>query len=253
VTNANIPERPQSNSEIYSAGIVLGYATAIRPQNRPPSGSSISWASWPERLPPEQCAKVFRARQTIYRAGETLNGVPMVSEGWAATVSRLSDGRRQILSFLLPGTLVSTTAVFVDRLNFYVEAITAVRYCSYDRTYLNQSLAADPNLIRAMAKTCLFEKEQAEQLVTNLGRRRAEERIAHLFLNLRARLKWRGLVRDDSFELPLRQQHIADATGLTPVHVNRVLGSLRKARLITICDGILKITDFAGLQRLADL
>ena len=104
-----------------------------------------------------------------------------------------------------------------------------------------------------MAKTCLFEKEQAEQLVTNLGRRRAEERIAHLFLNLRTRLQWRGLVRDDSFELPLRQQHIADATGLTPIHVNRVLGSLRKAGLITICDGMLKITDFAGLQRLADL
>ena len=96
-------------------------------------------------------------------------------------------------------------------------------------------------------------EEQAEQLATNLGRRRAEQRIAQLFLNLSRRLKLRGLVRDDSFEFPLRQQHIADATGITPVHANRVLRSLRKDGLITMRDGILKITDFAGLHRLADL
>jgi CRP/FNR family transcriptional regulator len=177
----------------------------------------------------------------------------MICDGWAATVSRLSDGRRQILSFMLPGTLVSTSAVFADSLSFYVEAITAVRYCFYDRAFLNERLATDPSLIRAMAKTCLFEREQAEQLVTNLGRRRAEARIAHLILNLSERLKLRGLVRDDSFELPLRQQHIADATGVTAVHANRVLRSLRQDELITMRNGILKITDFAGLQRLADL
>lgn len=176
----------------------------------------------------------------------------MICNGWAATVSRLSDGRRQILSFVLPGTLVSTSAVFADSFNFYVEAVTAVRYCYYDRAYLNERLAADPSLIRAMAKTCLFEKEQAEELATNLGRRRAEERIAHLFLNLSRRLKLRGLVRDDSFELPLRQQHIADATGVTPVHANRMLRSLRKDGLIAMRNGILKITDFAGLHRLAN-
>ena len=72
-------------------------------------------------------------------------------------------------------------------------------------------------------------------------------------LYLMARLDQRGLVQDNAFDIPLRQQHIADATGLTPVHVNRVLGSFRNDGFIEVSDGRLKIVRLAALQRIADI
>lgn len=208
---------------------------------------------WLEQLPLRRGQKSVRPRQTIYRAGEALDGVPVICEGWAARVSRLLDGRRQILSFVLPGDLVSTNAVFQDRMSFFVEAITPVVYSSYDRVDLNQRLSAQPSLIKALVGACLAEKEAADQLVTNLGQRRAEERIARLFLHLKERLELRGLVHELSFALPLRQQHIADATGLTSVHVNRVLGTLRNNGVIELTDGTLRIADLQTLREIAEI
>lgn len=214
--------------------------------------SRPSRESWLGRLPLRRGQQLARRRQAIYRAGDALDGIPVVCEGWAARVSRLSDGRRQILSFVLPGDLVSTNAVFVKSLNFFVEAITPIRYSYYDRADFNERLAKDPNLIKMLVGACLAEKDEADQLATNLGRRRAEERIARLFLHLKERLDLRGAVRDQSFAVPLRQQHIADATGLTPVHVNRVIAALRNDGLIEMANGILKIINLPGLQRVAD-
>src|SRR5207245_2818701 len=74
--------------------------------------------SWPDLLPLPRNQQSARPRQTIYRAGDLLDGVPVICDGWAARVIRLSDGRRQILSFVLPGSLVSTSAVFSGSLNF---------------------------------------------------------------------------------------------------------------------------------------
>ena len=220
------------------------------------NGELVSGSSpllWPGRLPPQRDQQAARSRQTIYQPGEKLDGVPVVCDGWAARVSRLSDGRRQILSFVLPGDLVSTSALFAGSLNFHVEAITAVRYARYNRAEFIAKLAAEPNLVKALMKICFAEKDEADRLVTDLGRRRAEERLARLFLHLMARLEMRGMVRNQSFALPLRQQHIADAAGLTPVHVNRVIGALRGDGIIELAHGVLKVVNLARLQRLADL
>ncbi len=219
------------------------------------SGELLSQPSrepWPRLLELRRAEVTTRPRQTIYRAGDVLEGVPVVCDGWAARVSRLSNGRRQILSFVLPGDLVSTNAVFAESLNFFVEAITAVRYSAYDRPHLSESLGSSPQLVRALVGACLAEKDEADQLATNLGRRRAEERIARLFLHLQERLETRGLALNGALPIPLRQQQIADATGLTPVHVNRVIGSMRSHGLIEMADGILKIANLSALQRLAD-
>jgi CRP-like cAMP-binding protein len=213
---------------------------------------ALSRESWLGQFPLLRPQQLARRRQAIYRAGEILEGIPVVCDGWASRVCRLSDGRRQILSFILPGNLVSTNAVFMQSLNFFVEAITPVRYSFYDRADFNRRLSSAPSLITTLVGACLLEKEEADQLATNLGRRPAEERIARLFLHLRGRLEMRGLVRNQSFSMPLRQQHIADATGLTPVHVNRVIGSLRNKGLIEMAGGVLTICDLAGLRRLAD-
>ena len=209
--------------------------------------------AWQGAFPLQPERRTTRARHTIYRAGEDLDGIPLVYSGWAARVRRLSDGRRQILSFILPGDLMSASAIFCDRLSFFVEAITDVRYSVSQRTQVDEVLARDPQLVWTLVSACLAEKAEVEELATDLGRRRAEERIARLFLQLKTRMEARGQISGLSFDMPLRQQHIADATGMTVIHVGRVLGTLRNDGIVHIAGGTLTITDLAALHRLSDI
>src|SRR5882724_8836074 len=94
----------------------------------------IPRGSWQRVFPLQLERQLIRSRHCIYRAGDILEGIPVVHSGWAARVRRLSDGRRQILSFILPGDLISAGAVFSDRLSFFVDAITDVRYAICQRT-----------------------------------------------------------------------------------------------------------------------
>ncbi len=86
-----------------------------------------------------------------------------------------------------------------------------------------------------------------------LGQRSAEERIAYLFLDLITRISARTAVRDQRYLLPLRQQHIADAIGLTSVHVSRVLSLFRDRGILSLSDGVLHVTDFQQLERIGSL
>ena len=88
--------------------------------------------------------------------------------------------------------------------------------------------------------------------VVNVGRRDARARIAHLLCELALRLERTGAGRDGSFDLPLTQEQLADATGLTAVHTNRTLQSLRREGLIQLSNGILRVLDWEGLRKVGD-
>jgi CRP-like cAMP-binding protein len=219
------------------------------------------------------------ARRLIWREGERVPEVPVICQGWAATMLTLSDGRRQILSFLLPGDLVSSVLVFDPVCAYSVEAITDVRYSGFDRAALGTAIAADPGLLAILSNIQDDEAARADQLAVDLGQRDAAERIARLIVNLSERLTRRGLTRSSeaapcdsrqsdpgqsdtnkpdlarggAFDFPLRQHHIADATGLTVVHAGKVLTEFRRAGLIEIGDRMLTLTDPDGLRRVADM
>jgi CRP-like cAMP-binding protein len=197
--------------------------------------------------------RVGLARRTIYRANEWYDNVPFICEGWAASVMTLSDGRRQILSFLLPGDIVSAAMLFEERPYFSVEAITEVRYRTFKRTELKAMLFARHDIFDRVGKACVEEKFRADHLAVDLGRGSANERIAQLILTLSDRLAKRGMVKEQTLEFPLRQRHIADATGLTPVHVSKVLGEFRQNNLIEITDRTLTIHNPAELRRVGTL
>ena len=116
----------------------------------------------------------------------------------------------------------------------------------------------DPGLFDKLSKSWIEEKNRADQLIIDLGRRTADERIAGLILDLAERLAQRGMTTLYStaameMEFPLRQHHIADATGLTPVHVSKVLTEFRRRGLIKISDRILTISDPAGFRRICHM
>jgi CRP/FNR family transcriptional regulator, anaerobic regulatory protein len=193
----------------------------------------------------------IRPRRTIYMRSEACEDVCMLSEGWACRIARLSDGRRQILSFLLPGDLFSATSVFQRRMDFYVEAITEVRFATIKGAALRAKLTEDPSLLESFMAMCAAESNYAHQRIVDLGQRSAEEKITMLIVQLMERLDARGLVRDLTFPFPLRQLQIADAVGLTPVHVNRIMSMLRHSGLIETHKGSLKILDLPRLQRIS--
>ena len=193
------------------------------------------------------------ARQTIYRRGERSEDMIVICEGWAFRFVQLSDGRRQILSLLLPGDYLTALAPFQDNFEFSVQALTDVRFCRISRKDVRARLARQPDLFAELAEFVIIEKQEIDEQLFDLGKRMADERIAGLILRLMNRLQVRGEIRDQSFRFPLRQQHIADITGLTPVHVSRVIGTFRKRGLLEIAGGVLTIRNMPELRRVGGL
>jgi len=180
--------------------------------------------------------------------------VPIICSGWALSAVMLADGSRQILSFLLPGDVVSPCLMFEPKPTCFVEAITTVTYRAFDRAGLWQLVAANPSAMEAMARVWTQQRRRAEELIVDLGRRSAAERIARLILGLVERLQERGLTSGPlEIDFPLRQHHIADATGLTPVHVSKLLSEFRRRELIRLSERSLAILDPAAFRAAANM
>jgi CRP/FNR family transcriptional regulator, anaerobic regulatory protein len=192
------------------------------------------------------------ARRTICHPKEWSEFIPIICHGWAVSSVTLPDGRRQILSFLLPGDIVSTACLLEPMSGRAAEAVTEVTCRKFKRSDLKDFLFENPNQLEKLSRIWIEERAQADQLALDLGRRSADERIARLILNLAERLAKRGMMDGQAMEFPLRQRHIADATGLTPVHVSKVLGEFQRAGLIDISSRSLTIIDVTELRRAAD-
>jgi len=209
---------------------------------------------WGESIEIGGSNHVVPARRIVFREHDMRDAVPIICEGWAASAVLLPDGRRQILSFLLPGDIVSTALLFDARASCLVEAVTDVRYRAFKRPELKAALHKRPDLLEKFSKAWIDEKARADQLIVDLGRRSAEQRLARLILGLHERLTRLGLVPAGALEMgfPLRQHHIADATGLTPVHVSTVLSEFRKSGVVKISERWLTILDPDRLRRIAN-
>jgi CRP/FNR family transcriptional regulator, anaerobic regulatory protein len=193
------------------------------------------------------------ARRVIFRQRDSHDLVPFICRGWAAAAVTLSDGSRQILSFLLPGDLVSASLLFGSAAHCMVEAITEVRYRSFRRDDLRAMLLAAPDPFTRLGRLWSEAHRRAHDLAVDLGRRTADERIARLILDLQDRLASRGLTEGQTMDFPLRQHHVADATGLTAVHVSKVLSEFRRGGLIEINDRSLTVLRPAEFQRIATM
>jgi CRP-like cAMP-binding protein len=195
---------------------------------------------------------VIDARRVIFPSGDPIKGIPIICGGWAAIVSTLPNNRRQIISLLLPGDLVSGALVFEDKLDVSVEAITNVIYRTFNRSEFRTALSKYPFLLESFMKILSEQCLQIVQLAVSLGQCTAEERVAGLLMKLMQRLTSLGMVTDNAFHFPLRQSHIAEITGLTPVHVSRVINLLRREGLIDLRNRTLTVRDPAALQRVCN-
>lgn len=196
-----------------------------------------------------QTFSIVNAGQTIAYRNEPSEDVIVLCYGWAANIVRLSDGRKQILAIPLSGDLISTKMVFADTLHFSAEALTDVRVSRINRSDLKARLFSQRVCIEGLAQICAAEAKAADDLIVDLGRRTADERIAHLILSLTERIEKRSVIQERRYPFPLRQQDIADVLGLTPEHVSRVITKFRNAGLFEFSGGILQVHDLDALRR----
>jgi len=192
------------------------------------------------------------ARRVICGPREWSEFVYVICTGWAMVSTALADGRRQVLSFLLAGEIDSMASLFEPRFGRTIEAITEVHYRKFRREEMQNAVFSNPDLLRTLGELCSAERTHADNLALDLGRRTADERIARLILDLSKRLAQHGMMDGQMMDFPLRQRQIADATGLTAVHVSRVLNEFQRSALIRIGERKLTILDASGLRRLAE-
>jgi CRP-like cAMP-binding protein len=193
----------------------------------------------------------FKARDHIIREGERPDQVHLIVDGWAAREKILPDGSRQIVAFLLPGDFCDLHVAVLGRMDHGIVALTACRVAFIASAEMDELTSHHNSLTRALWWGTLVDEAVLRCWVVNNGRRDAHERIAHLLCELHLRLKLIGLVSDGRFDLPLTQEEIADATGLTPVHTNRILQRLRREGLIELHGRVLTVLDVAALRRAA--
>ncbi len=191
------------------------------------------------------CTKA--ARRDLIREGERPRAVYLVLSGWAARHKTLEDGRRQLLQFLLPGDLCDTHNVVLREMDHSIGALTELRYAEVSHDQVEEMERDFPNLRRALWWHSMSAIAIQREWTTNIGQRSAVERLAHLFCELFLRLRAVGLTEGLSYALPLTQTDLADATGLTSVHVNRTLQDMRKAGLIVLEHRKLTIPAWAAL------
>lgn len=192
-----------------------------------------------------------RARQNVTRMGEPVAGIGVICEGWAVRYAQLPDGRRQILSVLLPGETMRAASLSTEGTGVSVQAVTDVRYCYLNAADVRRALPTSVALMDEWAGLVTEEITRYDEQLIDIGQRTAKERVAGFILRIMKRCEERGLVVDGSFPFPLKQQHIAEATGLTPVHVCRVLSAFRKEKIAQIANYEAKILSLVGLQRIA--
>jgi CRP-like cAMP-binding protein len=197
------------------------------------------------------CGRILKAAagDDIVHEGACLNSVRLMLSGWACRYKLLEDGRRQIVGFILPGDTCDAYIYLLSGMDHAIAALTPVIYAELESACFEELTRRDKSVAEAMLCEMLVSNSIQREWSINLGRRDAFERVAHLFCELFERLRVVGLVKGNAFWFPVTQTDLADATGLSPVHLNRILQQLRNSGLIVLRDKTLTLHDFEMLCR----
>lgn len=195
----------------------------------------------------------FEAGQEIFRVGSAGDSIYNLLDGWVLLEKYFENGGRQILSFLLPGAVLGLHPNDGPRSAYSARALTDATVCALPHEGLAALIRQYPETGLRLAQTVSRDRDLAYDHLASVGRQSARERVAHLLTELfiRSRHHWPDHDIDD-LHLPLSQEHIADATGLSPVHVNRVLRLLREDGVIRFRHRMLAVLDPDALVALAD-
>ena len=196
-------------------------------------------------------AREMESEQELAREGDKPAFCPLLVEGFACRHKILGDGQRQIIAFHLPSDLCDVSGLTSTRLDHGTLTLTPARVIMIPYGAILDWMRRSPGLNWLLWRAVLVDTAVANEWIVNVGRRTAQRRTAHLFCEMIERLRRVGQAGDGPYVLPLTQVVLADALGLTPVHVSRTLQWLRGERLIEFSGGVLTVRDWRELKRTA--
>jgi CRP-like cAMP-binding protein len=195
--------------------------------------------------------KTFGPGEDILREGDHSPDCHVILSGLACRYKILPNGGRQIMAFLIPGDLCDAEIFILKEMDHCVGAMTPTTSALVSGEKMKEMLRSAGSLAEALWWGTLTDLGVLRERIVDHGRRDAHERVAHLLYELLVRYRMVGEASDDAFEFAITQTDLADATGITPVHVNRILQRLREDRLITLTGKVLTILDAPRLKQLA--
>lgn len=192
------------------------------------------------------------AQSVLVKEGERVTHCTLLIDGFACSQKDMRDGGRQILSFHLAGDLVDLSNLLLNQSDHAVQALTPATIARISAHDLRRLSETRPRIAEALWRDTLIEAAIAREWVVNVGRRGAMARIAHLLCEFATRREAAGFGPPERFDLPMTQEQIGDATGLTSVHVNRKLHDLQEIGVIARARRNLHIRDWPRLIRIGD-
>lgn len=180
----------------------------------------------------EGAERVYRRGALIRREHDRAQELYVVNSGWVLSFVLLDDGSRQILRLHLPGDMVGLSCAAFNEATESLVALTDVKLRPVEKAALKRLFVEHPRLGALLFMIAQAEKVSLSDRLASLGRTSAKARVAALILDTVARLRVMKADLGDSFAFPLTQEEIGDATGLTAVHVNRMIRALVEEGLI---------------------
>ena len=196
--------------------------------------------------------RTFVAGRDLVEQGQTEQSAYVLSSGWACSYKLLEDGQRQIVDFQVPGDFLGLRSLLMHVSDHSVEPINDIEVTEVLRNDLLGVFTQTPRLATAILLAASRDEAMVVEHLVNIGRRSAAERTANFLLELGARLALVGMGSKAGFECPLSQYLMADALGLSAVHVNRVLRQLREDGLVTFRDGFVSFDNYERLTEFAE-
>ena len=193
-------------------------------------------------------ARSISAGTDFMQEGEYTDNFHIVIEGWACRCKTTRDGARQIVALLIPGDTANLDSFLFDRLDYGVRALTAIKVVTIPRPRILTLAEQHAGIAKTLTWLAMVENAILSQWALSLGRQSAKQQLAHLLCELSVRLG----AGEDSFDLPLTQEQIADVLGLTGVHVNRMIQQLRAEGIIEARNRTMSIADMSALRHIGE-
>jgi CRP-like cAMP-binding protein len=195
-------------------------------------------------------ARTVRPCVDLVREGEGADSLFVITRGWACRYATTREGGRQFPGLVVPGDVGNLDSLMFDRIDYGVRTLTETTVVALPRQFALELIAQHPGIAQTFVWLGLVENAILSEWALSLGRRSAEERLAHLICELSVRLDAEQ-GNTSTFAFPLRQEQIADTLGLTSVHVNRTLQHLRGQGLVVTENRVMTIPNVSRLRQVA--
>jgi len=196
-------------------------------------------------------SRTFEPNFDIVHQGQTEHAAFILTEGWVCSYKFQPNGSRQIIDIQIPGDLIGLRSILLHTSDHSFEAITKVKTAKVSVIDLLGVFKTAPRLAMAVLWAASRDEAMIVEHLVGIGQRSAEERVVHFLLELGARLMLVGIGTPAGYDCPLTQYHLADALGISAVHVNRTLRQLRENVLLTFQNGFVTFNDYQQLVALS--